>query len=109
MRLKNWINNQRKRRLRKQLLKLDKVPALQIEDYVNYILTGDVSNLQKHTRANLLTGLYQMRGHNSAPLTKEKIFVSEFLKLVYSYFPDEPIFKEQETKDLLRDLPNTED
>lgn len=90
---------ERRERLERQLstVSIYQLPALE-----EWIKTGKSEAIASLYRSAILRDLYDFKGNNTAPLNKEGRFVSEFIRLMYIYFPDEPMWQDEEIEDFIK-------
>lgn len=86
--------------------RLSTVSIYQLPALEEWIKTGNKEAIASLYRGATLRDLYEFKGNDATPLNKEGRFVGEFIRLMYIYFPDEPMWRDKELKRL---IPNSED
>lgn len=103
---KRYIDEKDVKRRERLVMKLDGISVHQLPALEEWIKTGDSEAIANLYRGATLRDLYEFKGNDATPLNKEGRFVSEFIRLMYIYFPDEPMWQDEELKNL---IPNSED
>lgn len=81
--------------------RLSTVSIYQLPALEEWIKTGNKEAIASLYRGATLRDLYEFKGNDAVPLNKEARFVSEFIRLMYIYFPDEPMWQDEELRDFI--------
>ncbi|WP_288765083.1 hypothetical protein [uncultured Porphyromonas sp.] len=103
---KKFIEEEDVKMRERLVMKLDSISVHQLPALEEWIKTGNKEAVASLYRGATLRDLYEFKGNDAVPLNKEARFVGEFIRLMYIYFPDEPMWKDEELKNL---IPNSED
>ena len=103
---KKFIDEKDVKMRERLVMKLDSISVHQLPALEEWIKTGNKEAIASLYRGATLRDLYEFKGNDAVQLNKEGRFVSEFIRLMYIYFPDEPMWKDEELKDLIKPHPD---
>lgn len=93
---KKFIDEKDVQRRERLVMKLGGISVHQLPALEEWIKTGNKEAIASLYRGATLRDLYEFKGNDATPLNKEGRFVSEFIRLMYIYFPDELLRQDEE-------------
>lgn len=102
---KKFIDEKDVKMRERLVMKLDGVSVHQLPALEEWIKTGNKEAIASLYRGATLRDLYEFKGNDAVPFNKEGRFVSEFIRLMYIYFPDEPMWQDEELKHFIKSSP----